>query len=585
MSATGGISPFTLEIIKNGLMVASDEMFYAWGRTAKSPVIYEVLDYAVGLIDSSGENLVTQAPGIPGFTGVLDFAAEEVVKKWKDDIQPGDVFVSNVPYDSGTHLNDVTLIMPIFYRNKRLGFAVAKGHWSEVGGMHFGSWTSDSTEIYQEGLQLPCVKLYVEGEPNRNVIDIIKFNSRLPDFVLGDMHAQMASMKVAGRRVTRLVEKYGMDTVLQAMDKLLEDGERYSKLKLKELPKGTFKAEDWIDDDGITDDPIPVKAEIKVTDEEFIVDFTGSSKQAKGSINSSYPGTVSAVRETFMALTDPHTHPNGGFFSPINVIAPKGSIFNPSRPAPTSTFWEALSYAADLVWKALAPHAPSKLTAGHFLSIEATILGGVDDKTGEPFAIVEPQPGGWGAGYDMDGESALVACGDGETYIASSEVYERRMPIMVETYALNTEDGTGHGSFRGGFGVVREYRVQCSEASLTVTAGRSKYPTWGVEGGRHGTPNYAVIYKKGEEPMRMRRIAAFKMEKGDMVSLRTGGGGGWGDPLTRDPERVQWDVKNRYISLEDALNIYGVFIDPDTLKVDLKRTKKIREKKRVQKRP
>lgn len=166
------LDPFTLEIIKNGLIVASEEMFYSWGRTAKSPVIYEVLDYAVGLIDRRGVDIVTQAPGVPGFTGVLDFAAKEVVEKWGDDIQPGDVFVSNVPYDSGTHLNDVTLVMPIFYRDERAGFAAAKGHWSEVGGMHFGSWTSDSTEIYQEGLQLPCVKLYVEGEPNKDVIDI-----------------------------------------------------------------------------------------------------------------------------------------------------------------------------------------------------------------------------------------------------------------------------------------------------------------------------------------------------------------------------------------------------------------------------
>jgi len=582
MSGTGVVSPFTLEIIKNGLIVASEEMFYSWGRTAKSPVIYEVLDYAVGLIDAGGTNLVTQAPGIPGFTGVLDFAAKEVVELWKDDIQPGDVFVSNVPYDSGTHLNDVTLVMPVFSEKKRLGFAVAKGHWSEVGGMHFGSWTSDSTEIYQEGIQLPCVKLFVEGEPNRNVIDIIRFNSRLPEFVLGDMEAQVASMKVAARRISKLVEKYGVETVLQSMDKLMEDGERYARLKLKELPKGTFKAEDWIDDDGITDEPIYIKVEVNVTDDEFMVDFTGSDKQARGSINSPYPATVSGVRMTFMAVTDPRAHPNGGFFRPIKVIAPRGTVFNPERPAPTSTFWEGMSHATDLAWKALAPHVPRSLTAGHFLSIEATILGGVDDRTGEPFAIVEPQPGGWGAGYDMDGEGGLVACGDGETYIASSEVYERRMPIVVERYALNTDDGTGHGRFRGGFGVVREYRVLCSEASLTVTAGRSKYPTWGVEGGMHGTPNYAVIYKKGEEPRRTRRIAAFKMNKGDMVSLRTGGGGGWGDPLTRDPERVLWDVKNEYISLEDALNFYGVIIDPKTLKIDLKRTKENRERKRTQ---
>jgi len=575
MSGKSDISPFTLEIIKNGLIVASEEMFYSWGRTAKSPVIYEVLDYAVGLIDSTGNDLVTQAPGIPGFTGVLDFAAKEVVNKWKEDIYPGDIFVSNVPYESGTHLNDVTLIMPIFYWDQRLGFAVAKGHWSEVGGMHFGSWTSDSTEIYQEGLQLPCAKLFMKDEPNKSVIDIISFNSRLPDFVLGDMYAQVASMRVAARRVMKLVEKYGLETILDAMDRLLDDGERYAKLKLKELPKGTFKAEDWIDDDGITDDPIPVKVEVEITDEEFVVDFTGSGSAA-GSINSAYPSTVSGVRETYMAMIDPYTHPNGGFFSPVKIIAPKGSVFNPERPAPTSTFWEGMSHAADIVWKALAPHVPDRLSAGHFLSIEATILGGLDDRTGEPFAIVEPQPGGWGASYNQDGESSLVACGDGETYIASSEVYERRTPILVERYALNTEDGTGHGRFRGGFGAVREYRVLCKEASLTVSAGRSKFPPWGVEGGMKGTPNYAVVYKKDQEPKEYRKVAALKMLKGEMVSLRTGGGGGWGDPLERDPDRVLWDVINEYVTLEDALKIYGVVIDENTLQMDRMKTEKIR---------
>jgi len=577
VSGAGTMSPFTVEIIKNGLIVAAEEMFHAWGRTAKSPVIYEVLDYAVALIDETGSRLVTQAPGIPSFTGVLDFAAKEVVDKWGDEIQPGDIFVSNVPYASGTHLNDVTLVMPIFHDAQRLGFAVAKGHWSEVGGMHFGSWTSDSTEIYQEGLQLPCIKLFVAGEQNRDIVDIIRYNSRLPEFALGDMQAQAASMRVAARRVNRLVDKYGVDSVLGAMERLLDDGERYARLKLRELPKGVFEAEDWMDDDGVTDEPIPVKVKVTVTDDEFLVDFTGSGRQARGSINSPYPSTVSAVRMTYMALTDPHAHPNSGFFSPIKVIAPKGTVFNPERPAPTSTFWEALSHAADLVWKATAPHAPRMLTAGHFLSIEATILGGVDDRTGETFAVVEPQPGGWGAGYDMDGESGLVACGDGETYIASSEVYERRMPILVERYALNTGDGTGHGRFRGGFGVVREYRLLTSEASLTVSAGRSKFPPWGIDSGLPGTPNYFIIYSGGE-PKRHRKIAAHRMLRGDMVSLRTGGGGGWGDPRQRDEAKVLLDILNEYITPEQAREVYGVSVDAVKMEIDEEATRKLRKR-------
>ena len=566
---------FTLEIIKNGLITANEEMFYAFGRTAKSPVIYEVLDYAVGITDSKGE-LIAQAPGVPGFSGVLDFVAKEVLEKWGGEMQPGDIYILNVPYKSGTHLNDVTLAMPVFYKDELISMILNKGHWSEVGGMHFGSWTSDSTEIYQEGVQFPCVRLYREGKPNKDVIDIILENSRLPLHTLGDMEAQAASMKVAARRIEKLIEKYGIESVKDAMEKIIDDGYKLALLNLKKLPKGLYEAEDYLDDDGLTDEPVYVRVKVAITDEEFIADFTGSGS-VKGSIASPYAATVSGVRETYMAVTDPHVHLNGGYFKPLKVIAPPGSAFNPVKPAPTSTFWEAMSYATDLVWKALAPHVPDKLTAGHFLSILATILGGIDDRTGEPFAIVEPQAGGWGAGYNMDGESGLVACGDGETYIASNEVYEKHMPILVERYCLNVESGTGHGKFRGGFGVIKDYRVLCSEASFTVSIGRNKFPPWGVAGGMNGTPNYCVIYKQGEEPKVVRKVAAVKLKKGDMVSLRSGGGGGWGDPLERDPELVRMDVKNEYITIDIARNIYGVVLDPVTLEIKWDETKKLRE--------
>jgi len=566
---------FTLEIIKNGLITANEEMFYAFGRTAKSPVIYEVLDYAVGITDSKGE-LIAQAPGVPGFSGVLDFVAKEVLEKWGGEMQPGDIYILNVPYKSGTHLNDVTLAMPVFYKDELISMILNKGHWSEVGGMHFGSWTSDSTEIYQEGVQFPCVRLYREGKPNKDVIDIILENSRLPLHTLGDMEAQAASMKVAARRIEKLIEKYGIESVKDAMEKIIDDGYKLALLNLKKLPKGLYEAEDYLDDDGLTDEPVYVRVKVAITDEEFIADFTGSGS-VKGSIASPYAATVSGVRETYMAVTDPHVHLNGGYFKPLKVIAPPGSAFNPVKPAPTSTFWEAMSYATDLVWKALAPHVPDKLTAGHFLSILATILGGIDDRTGEPFAIVEPQAGGWGAGYNMDGESGLVACGDGETYIASNEVYEKHMPILVERYCLNIESGTGHGKFRGGFGVIKDYRVLCSEASFTVSIGRNKFPPWGVAGGMNGTPNYCVIYKQGEEPKIVRKVAAVKLKKGDMVSLRSGGGGGWGDPLERDPELVRMDVKNEYITIDIARNIYGVVLDPVTLEIKWDETKKLRE--------
>ncbi|MEM0020595.1 MAG: hydantoinase B/oxoprolinase family protein [Fervidicoccaceae archaeon] len=573
------IDPFTLEILKRNLVVSAEEMFYAFGRTAMSPVIYEVLDYAVGIADSKGE-LVAQAPGVPGFSGVLDFVAAEVLRKFGRDLKEGDVIASNVPYESGTHLNDVALTLPVFHKDELIALVINKGHWSEVGGMHFGSWTSDSTEIFQEGLLLPSIKIYSEGKPNRDVLDLIFANNRLPRLTRGDMEAQIASMRVAARRIKGLIEKYGIDSVRLAMRKILDDGERAAKLKLRELPKGTFEAEDYIDDDGFGNSEVYVKVRVTIDEEKFVADFTGSSQQVKGSINSPYPATVSAVRETYMAVTDPHAEPNGGFFRPIRVIAPKGSIFNPVFPAPTSTYWESMAYATDLVWKALAPHIPQKLSAGHFLSILATILGGIDDRTGEPFAIVEPQPGGWGAWDGGDGESGLVACGDGETYIASNEVYERRHPIRVERFELNVSDGTGHGKYRGGFGVIKDYRVLSSKAYLTLSIGRSKFPPWGVNGGMQGTPNYAVIIGKDGSEREVRRIANHEMQKGELVSLRSGGGGGWGDPLERDPRLVAMDVKNEYITLETAREVYGVVLNPTTLEVDFELTDRLRQQKR-----
>jgi N-methylhydantoinase B len=388
-------------------------------------------------------------------------------------------------------------------------------------------------------------------------------------------------MRVAARRVIGFVEKYGLEKVLMAMKKLVEDGERLALLRLRELPKGTFEAEDYIDSAiAGTNEPAYVKVKVTITDREFIADFTGSSKQVPSPINSPFPATVAGVKELFLAITNPHLTPNSGLFKPVRVIAPRGSVFHPIRPAPTSTFWEAMSVATDLVWKALAPHVPDKLTAGHFVSIIATIVGGINDKTGEPFAIVEPQPGGWGAGYDMDGTSGLVACGDGETYIASSEVYEKNFPILVERYLLNTQDGVGHGKYRGGFGVIREYRILNSQALVTIQVGRHDFPPWGVNGGLNGPGNKVVIFKQGEEPKEVRRLTAEVFKRGDLISIRTSGGGGWGDPLERDPKLVLEDYKNDLITLDIAAQIYGVIIDPVNNEIDWEKTKEQREKLR-----
>jgi N-methylhydantoinase B len=574
------VDSFTLDIIESSLIAAAEESFVAFGRTSKSPVIYEVLDYAAGITDSKGR-LVAQANGVPGFLGTLDLATQDCIKKFGEDgFDKGDICITNVPYTSGTHLNDVTLVMPVFVGRELVAFSTIKGHWSEVGGMHFGSWTSDSTEIYQEGLIFPPIKLFERGKEVEAVVEMIRANVRTPVMTLGDMQAHAAALRVAARRINEMCAKYGVKVVLDAIERIMQKGERLIRLRLKELPHGTFTAEDTIDDDGITDNPVPVKATVRITEREFVIDLTGSGGQAKGSINSPWCATVSSARTILKAVTDPLGPANDGNFRPLRVIAPPGTIFNPVPPAPTSTYWESMAFVTDLVWKALAPHMPDRLSAGHFLSVCATIVGGRDDRSGEPFAIVEPQAGGWGGALGKDGESGLVCSGDGETYIMSNEVIEVRHPIIVEQYSLNTEDGCGRGEFRGGFGLIKDYRINNSNATFTASFGRSVYPCWGMSGGSSGTPNYFIIFRKGKEPLRARKVAALPLEKGDLIRLKTGGGGGYGDPLKRDPEKVLSDVVDGYVSLERAREDYGVVIS-DEMKVDRRATEELRAKLRT----
>jgi N-methylhydantoinase B len=570
---------FTLEIIQEALISAAQEMFHAFGRTSKSPVIYEVLDYACGLTDHKGQ-LIAQAAGVPGFLGTLDLAVKETVAKFEGNIHAGDVFITNDPYGNGTHLNDITLIRPIPYKGVLVAFAASKGHWSDVGGMHFGSWTSDSTEIYQEGLFFPVMKLYERDKPSESLIDLIRHNVRIPEMTIGDLLSQEASLRVAARRVEELCGKYGLSAMQRAFRKILVSGERVSRNALKYLPHGVFEAEDFVDDDGIHDDPIRVQVKLAISAREFVVDLRGSSPQVRGSINASYPASLCTAKATFKAITSPHSPANEGNFQPLRLLTDPGSIFHALRPAPTSTYWETDAYVGDLMMKALAPHIPERLPAGHFLSVCGTILGGYDERKKQPYALVEPQPGGWGATATHDGPNGQFCLGDGETLNMSSEVIEARYPVRVEQYALNTEAGAGTGKYRGGFGVVKDYRVLSREARFTASFGRAKFPPWGLLGGGQGTCNRVSILPVAAPPESRGKIAARELHRGDVVRLATGGGGGFGCPFERDPQDVQSDVRNQLVTVEQAKQLYGVVLDPQTLRVDQDATVALREKQK-----
>ena len=558
------IDPFTLEIIKESLVAIGDEMFIAMQRTSMSTIIYEVLDYASGLLDADGD-LITQGNGVAGFLGTLTFACKSVLEKFGDgDLAPDDVIIINDPYTGGgTHLSDVSLVKPIFYKGQLVAFAANKAHWTEVGGMAAGSWTTNSTDIWQEGLQFPCVKLFNQGEVNQALIDIIRANVRTPDMSIGDMSAQAASLNIAERRFVELCERYGVETVLYSIESLMDYGEEKTRQQLQKIPNGIYEASDYIDDDGIGNGPFEMRVKVTVTDEKFICDFTGSHAMVPGPINAGRTGLESAVRVIFKALTDPSIPANDGCFRPLEVICPEGTIITAQRPAPVSTYWETMIFASDLVWQALAPVVPDRLTMGHFLSVCGTIVSGIHPDTGELFILVEPQAGGWGAGSDRDGENALVCIGDGETYVIPVEVCETRYGVLVDQFSLNIAEG-GAGRFRGGRGLVRDYRITGDEAYVTGTFGRFKYLPWGMKGGAQGSRNYMEMIHADGTSQVFGKTAQYKLKRGEVARLVTGTGGGYGDPYQRPEEEVQRDVRDGYVVPAMAEKEYGLVVDQRT---------------------
>jgi len=575
------VDVFTLDIIAEMLRASAEESFITLGRTSQSPIIYEVLDCACGLLSDRGE-LIAEAEGVPGFIGCLGFAVRAILEKFgAAAMRPGDIYATNDPYiGGGTHLSDVVLIAPIFYEGELVAFAANKAHWTDLGGMAAGSWTTDATEVYQEGLQLPAIQLYRQGQPIPSLIDLIAANVRLPQMTLGDLYASVAALRVGERGVMEVCRKYGVAALREATALLLERGAQVALARLAELPAGEYTAEDWIDDDGLSDEALRVCVRVTVRPDAFIADFTGSAPQARGPINTTWTGLQVACREIFKAIIDPHFPNNEGIFRPLRVVCPEGTIFTAQRPAPVSTYWETGAYVSDLIWQALFPVAQDRLPVGHSLSVCGTIISGVDAERG-PFVLVEPQAGGWGATATRDGESGLVVAGDGETYIMPVEVCEARYPILVEQFSFNTQPA-GAGRYRGGFGLVRDYRILCERAELTATFGRHRYPPWGAGGGQEGSPNAVEIYPARATAPAIRRgkLARYPLQRGDMARLVTGVGGGYGDPLTRDPALVQADVRHGLLSVADARRLYGVVLDPVSLAIDEGATKLLRQGQR-----
>ena len=548
---------FTSEIIKDALVATGDEMFSALTRTAMSSIIYETLDFAVGLTDATGE-LLTQGDGVTMFLATLDTVVQEIVERYgaRGDIHEGDVFIANDPYGGGgTHLSDVSIVMPVFFDGQLVAFTVNKAHWTEVGGATPGSVSTNATEVYQEGLQFPYVKLIEKERTNQALIDIIAANVRLPESTLGDMWAGIAAARVGARRLDELMQKFGREAVIVAMTDLLDYGERMTRLELRKIPDGIYQAEDIIENDGLGNGPFTIKVKVTLDGEHVLADFTGTDGQVPGPVNCSLTSLTCAVRTIVKSLTNPEIPANGGCFRPIKIICPKATIISAERPAPTSIYYETDTAAADLMWKALAPIAPERLPAGHMRSVCGTFLSGVHPDTQEYFIFGEPLVGGWGAAHDADGQNGQFCCGDGETYNIPIELTEARYGIMIDQYAFHDEPG-GAGKYRGGKGVVLDYRILADEAALTVTFSRDTCPPWGLNGGLEGTPNYAKILRSDGKTERHSMATALPLKRGDVVRLVTATGGGYGNPAERSPQAIENDLRNAYLSPDDVKNFY-----------------------------
>ena len=547
-----GQAIFTREIIKGALNAIGEEMFAAQKRASMSPVIYETLDFGIGITDAEGR-LLTQGMGIPGFVGALDGAVRDVLGKFgSDGVHAGDIFITNDPYGGGgTHLSDVTLLKPVFFEERLVAWMANKAHWTELGGANPGSFSTTTTDIFQEGLQFPVVKLCHRGAANTGLTDMLRANVRLPDMTLGDLWSGIAALRVGERRLAALLEKYGRGTTLRAAEALLDHGERMVREAFARLPKGRFSARDRIDSDGLGNGPFDVAVEIRIDDSRFIADFSGTAEAAPGPINCTRPALISAAREVFMGIAGAGISANDGCFRALSVICPENTVLTATRPAPTSSYFEAMVAAADVMRQALAPAMPGRLTAGQFGSVCSMVLSGNRPDGGEPYILVQPLVGGWGAGANKDGENAQFCVGNGETSNIPVEIQEARYGVRVNEYALHAADA-GAGEFRGGLGAVLEYEISSEGVELSTFFGRGATPPAAIAGGMPGSVNYAVVLSGGKESEPLAMASRVALKPGDRVRLHTATGAGWGHPKRRPSQAVADDLRDGYVSPAQA---------------------------------
>ncbi len=565
---TAQLDPVTLAVIQNGLTQVCNEMDLAFVRAAFSPVISEALDRSDGIYHRETGALIAQGElGLPVFVGTMQFGTQEVIRRAKD-LRPGDLYIVNDPYLGGTHLMDVRFVKPFFYEGELFSWLANTGHWPDTGGAVPGGFSANATEVEQEGLRLPPVKLFKEGVMDEEILSIILSNIRIADQRIGDIKAQAAALTVGERRLTALLDRYGRDVVETAMAELEARAEQQMRAKIAQIPDGVYRGEAFVDSDGVVDEPLRIAMTITKKDSTLTFDMAGSSPPCRGPMNSVIATTRSSI---YLAMKHifPEVPINAGTFAPLEIVDPKGTFLYAEYPRPVSGCAAEVSQRiAEAVFAALTPAIPDLLFAAPAGTSGNFAVGGQDPATGRGYVMYLISGGGYGGSREGDGISnGCSTIGISKT--TPIEIIEQRYPVLVEHYALHEGSG-GAGQQRGGMGVAYKVRLRRGTARASFVMDHGRTGPLGALGGADGGVNQVIVERNGEtyHPPHRSKDQDILIAADDTITVRTPGGGGYGDPLQRDPELVARDVGRGYYTAEAAAVLFGVVLDPETLAVD-----------------
>ena len=568
------IDPITLSLIRNSLSSIADEMANTIVRTAYSTVIRDCMDFSTALCDRHGQ-MIAQGVTIPFQLGSIPFALRATLNKYRGRIFPGDIFIMNDPFEGGIHLPDIFIFQPVFDdRDCLVGFSAVVAHHLDVGGRVPGSAACDNTEIFQEGLRIPPLKLYENDRPSESIFELLEKNVRVPEITMGDIRAKLSACKTGKQGLLKLVKQYGSKFLDSYYAELLNSTESIVRSEIRTWPNGEYFFEDFLDNDGVAPIRIPIKVKLIVQEDSLIIDFTGSSPQVQGGINSPLPFTISccgyAVR-SMMRLDIPNT---SGLFRPMKVIAPEASILNPIMPAASSMRGVVGFRLSDALFGAMSQILPDRVPAAGEGGNSLIVIGGYTEQK-NPFVMFDLVGGTWGGRPTKDGNDGLTNPGAVISNIPA-ELMELEYPIRLEQYAL-TKDSGGPGQYRGGLALTREWRYLGTQpANLTIRSDRKEHPPYGLYGGCPGAISTNIINPETKRERIVPTMVTDTLLPGEVIRHVQPGGGGWGNPLNRAPKNVLMDVLNHKVSLSKAKEDYGVCINPKTMKIKYKATEKKR---------